>query len=667
MLKKRITLSITLALAFLMATASSINGQQASSEMLTEEFHQTYPLAATGRVSLGNINGSVRVAAWDRNEVKVDAVKKAYRRDRLDEAKIEVRSDAEGIHIETQYPTRSQTFTDGEGRYNNPAIVEYTLTVPRTARIDSIELINGDLDMEALAGDIKASSINGRVSARNLTGVVKLSTINGKLEGAFNQLDAAKPITLSSINGQVTLIIPSDANAEVKASTVHGQITNEFGLPVRRGKYVGRDLAGQIGQGGARIRLGNVNGQISIRHAADGRPLNRATSLLGVVQEDGEDGDEANLHARRVAREAAREAARAKTEVRRAQLEARRTELEARRAELEAQRVQRELERQEQIKRAQVDTSRAATEARQAIAGARARAQINARAAREAERAIQQERARIRTEVERVARETARIDRAEVITTNNLRLIERETKNFNVSGTPNLNLQTFDGAITVRGWDRPQVQLTVSKRAATEQQMRGIRVDTQQNGSAVSIVARFDQNFARREGSVTFNDAMVNLDLYVPRNSTLRLSSGDGRLELEGVSGQMDLSTGDGRIEVREARGQLIAKTGDGPITVANFNGQVEVRTGDGRIMLDGRFEGLTARTEEGSILLSVPADYNAVVETNAASVQSEGLSVTEETNPSRRLKRWKIGSGGRVLTLRTETGRIILRRAAGH
>lgn len=670
MLSKRITLTALLAVTVLLTTASSVISQE-SSEMLREEFHQAYPLAATGRISLENINGSVKVTAWDRSEVKVDAVKKAYRRERLDEAKIEVRSDAEGIHIETIYPNRTQTFTDGEGRYENPATVEYTLTVPRAARIDSIELINGGLDLDGLAGDVKASSINGRVVARSLTGVVRLSTINGKLEAAFNQLDATKPISLSSINGQVLLTIPSDSNAELKASTVHGQITNDFGFPVRRGRHVGRDLAGQLGQGGARIKLGNVNGQVTIRHAADGRPLSRATSLL-TEQEDEKDSDEdgdvdgAKLHARRVAREAVREAARAQAEVRRAQLEARRTQLEVQRVQLEARRVQRQVEQQQTQGAQQAESARAATEVQTAAARARVRAQIDARAAREAQRAVQQEAAQIRAESARLAREAMRASRAEVITETSLRLVERESKTFNISGRPNLNLQTFDGYITVRGWDKQEVQLTVSKRAGTEQQLRGVRVDTNQNGSALSVIASFDPSYTRREGNVTFNNAVVNLDLYVPRNSTLRLSSGDGRLELEGINGQMELITGDGRIEVRDGRGQLIARTGDGPISVTNFDGQVEARTGDGRIVLDGRFQGLAARTGSGSILLSVPADFNAIIETDAESLNNEGLSVTEETGSSRRLKRWKIGSGGKVLTLHTGSGRVVLRRSGG-
>jgi hypothetical protein len=40
----------------------------------TQEFHQTYALAAGGRVALENINGSVHITGWYRNVVKLDAV-----------------------------------------------------------------------------------------------------------------------------------------------------------------------------------------------------------------------------------------------------------------------------------------------------------------------------------------------------------------------------------------------------------------------------------------------------------------------------------------------------------------------------------------------------------------------------------------------------------------
>src|SRR5689334_24082902 len=97
-------------------------------EELREEFHQTYNLSPTGRVSLENINGGVQIKVWDRPAVQVDAVKRAYRKDRLNEAKIDVNATEENIRIKTEYPDRDQTFRSD--RYDNPATVEYTLTVP---------------------------------------------------------------------------------------------------------------------------------------------------------------------------------------------------------------------------------------------------------------------------------------------------------------------------------------------------------------------------------------------------------------------------------------------------------------------------------------------------------------------------------------------------------
>ena len=130
---------------------------------MREEFHQTYPLSATGRVSLENINGGVQIKVWDRAAVQVDAIKKAYRKDRLAEAKIEVNSTEENIRIKTEYPDENQNFRSDQGRYDNPAIVEYTLTVPRKAVLESIELINGSIDIDGVEGNVKASSINGKV------------------------------------------------------------------------------------------------------------------------------------------------------------------------------------------------------------------------------------------------------------------------------------------------------------------------------------------------------------------------------------------------------------------------------------------------------------------------------------------------------------------------
>jgi DUF4097 and DUF4098 domain-containing protein YvlB len=565
------------------------------SEELREEFHQNYPLSLTGRVSLENLNGDVQIKVWDRAAVQVDAVKKAYRKDRLTDAQIEVNSTEENIRIKTEYPDEPQNFRSGQGRYDNPATVDYTLTVPRKAVLESIELVNGSCDIEGVEGNVKASSINGRLNARGLLGEARLSTINGPLNANFNQLDASKAISLGSVNGSVTIVIPSNSNASIKAGTVHGDISNDFALKVKHGEYVGHSMDGQIGTGGPRIKLGNVNGGIKLSHAQDGLPLSPAVPIQG---DDAQDKD-VNVN---VAVDVA-----------------------------------------EKI-RVQVDTERIARQAQRD-----AQRQVDA-AMRESER-----------EIERAQREMVREQartRMAVMTRRHgpedyRKFTAKETRTFPVSGSPRITLNTFDGQVTIRGWDKQEVTYTATKAARDEETLKSISIQSQQQGAAVSITATSDNH---ESGTVDF-------DVYVPRQSTLHVSSGDGALNLEGVKGQITLRSGDGPIEVSNGGGQLQVNTGDGVIRVIKFEGQVDARTGDGAIALDGNFNEVSARTGDGTISLSVPAGSSFTIETNAPDeISNEGFTVAEDIAPSPRVKRWRIGNGGKIFVLKTGDGKILLR-----
>jgi DUF4097 and DUF4098 domain-containing protein YvlB len=250
---------------------------------VTEELHKTYALTADGRVELDNINGAVHISTWDRDEVKVDAVKYADTKERLDEARIEIDSGKDYLSIRTKYRDHNLTFNWGS--HNNPAGVEYTLTVPRTAHLDEIKLINGALDITEVSGEVHASCINGRLEAHNLAGRAELSTINGRLDARFDQLSGSR-VELNSVNGSVELTIPSDSKAEVEASTVSGGIDNDFGLHVNHHRFVGHDLRGELGSGGTHIKLANVNGRIEIHHAQDGRALSPVKDLGGLDKDE---------------------------------------------------------------------------------------------------------------------------------------------------------------------------------------------------------------------------------------------------------------------------------------------------------------------------------------------------------------------------------------------
>jgi DUF4097 and DUF4098 domain-containing protein YvlB len=296
--------------------------------------------------------------------------------------------------------------------------------------------------------------------------------------------------------------------------------------------------------------------------------------------------------------------------------------------------------------RIRVETARARTEQREAQ--------------RKADAAMRQEQREVERAQRDVTREKARVQRINVTRirtsseNSSERFQEKETRTFAVTGSPRVTINTFDGHVTVHGWDKPEVTYTAVKGSHDEESLKNISIQAQQQGEAISIIAETNED----------QNGTVNFDVYVPRQSSLHVSSGDGALNLDGVTGQITLRSGDGPIEVANGGGQLQVNTGDGLIRIIKFDGQVDARTGDGAIALDGNFNSLSARTGDGTISLTVPAGSSFTIETNAPDeISNEGFSVAEDVTPSPRVKRWKIGNGGKVFVLKTGgEGKILLR-----
>jgi hypothetical protein len=228
---------------------------------LEEDFAETFALSPDGRVSLDNVNGRVEIQAWDSAEVKVEYTKKAQSRAGLERMKVRIDASQRSIHVETDYEDSGRGFWRDSG-----GEVEYRLWVPRQARLDAVELVNGDLEIRGVEGDVNASLVNGDLIASGLGGDLELETVNGTIEVTLDRLRPGSDVSLESVNGRVEVVLPAGANADVRAETVHGRIRNDFGLDEKRERYgVGRSLSGTVGSGGARVDLETVNGSIDIR------------------------------------------------------------------------------------------------------------------------------------------------------------------------------------------------------------------------------------------------------------------------------------------------------------------------------------------------------------------------------------------------------------------
>lgn len=241
-----------LAAVVLLAAGAALAGDY------TETFDQTYAVDHGSSVGLENINGDVTIEVWDQAEVRVYAVKSASSPERLDALRIDVDASSRGVFVDTHYPN-SRDFSQADRHGHSE--VEYTLTVPRFAVIDGVELVNGDLLIDGVEGGMDAETVNGSIVVRGAAGEIELETVNGTIE---LELGASinDAISLGSVNGTIEVFMAG--SADVRAETVNGRISNDFGIEVKKGKYVGSSMSGSIGGGGPIIEIETVNGGIKV-------------------------------------------------------------------------------------------------------------------------------------------------------------------------------------------------------------------------------------------------------------------------------------------------------------------------------------------------------------------------------------------------------------------
>lgn len=233
--------------------------QTRASDRQSEEFHQTYSLSPGGEFSLQNVNGSVHITGWDQNQVKVDAVKTAWSGTSLSDVKIEIDSRPDSLHIATKVPHHWL----GDQRWQ----VDYTIMVPRHATIDKVNLVNGGLDIEDVAGQVNASSVNGRIDASGLSGGVRFSAVNGAIKTELENPDVSQPVSLNTVNGSISLTLAAHTNADLHVGTLNGGISCDFPIKINAG-FVGHSLDGRLGRGGSDVHLKTVNGSVSIHRGS---------------------------------------------------------------------------------------------------------------------------------------------------------------------------------------------------------------------------------------------------------------------------------------------------------------------------------------------------------------------------------------------------------------
>jgi DUF4097 and DUF4098 domain-containing protein YvlB len=588
----------------------------------TEKFEQTYPLSRNGNVSVSNVNGSIVVEAWDRDEVRLEATKIADSKETLADVEIKINSTADSFSVETDYKAWKWTDKRNENR-NRKLEVEFRLSVPRAAVLNEIETVNGSVIVSNFTNVTKISAVNGNVTASNLRGTANLSTVNGQVAADFDRVEAGSKISLSTVNGQVNLALPSDVNATVKADSLNGNITNDYGLPVRKGQYVGRDMYGRIGTGEGQIKLSSVNGGLSVTRKNDGRSPNPATNLLPNKKADDDwDGDRGERSRAVRSAQIDREVARAVRDSERATAQSMRDAQKA---------IESTGPTLQQIKIDEV---------------------INLEKMK-----IHLDKSKIQQKIKEdlMDQQAAMARLSQAVWYQQAPTIEKKRNTFTMKGIPMVSIEAKGCAVSVRGWDKSDVQYVVTEVAGR----RGKPVLMTETHDNSSVTLKITNNADPHQlPGFQNNPERVRVEVFVPRKSNLKIVT-DGEIRLDGVSGEIELKGDDEAINIRDVDGNLNLSADEAQVRVIGFRGDLVSQTACGDVFLEGDFHKLTAKATDGTVTLTLPGDTNATVTSNTE-VESEGVEVVREDDHT-----WRVGKGGSRFNFDFNEGKLIVRSIA--
>ena len=193
--------------------------------IVEQTFEQTYSVEPNARLSVKNLDGSIRVYGADTHEVKVQAIKKAYGRERLEKIVVNVAAHPNSVSIDTLYPPKPKL-----GLADRSGTVDYTIVVPQTCAIPRLELSSGEILIEGMrGGEVNASLLNGRLFDHNCFGKHQLFVANGNMDVAYEWWEEfAFSVDAKIVNGNIRAFIPSEAAFHLVASTVDGNISSDF-------------------------------------------------------------------------------------------------------------------------------------------------------------------------------------------------------------------------------------------------------------------------------------------------------------------------------------------------------------------------------------------------------------------------------------------------------
>lgn len=177
----------------------------------------------TVKISLGR--GELKVQGTDTAEVTVKTEMQANSNRRTKDG-LRVISASSGFSLTEK--DNVVTVDAAASEWGRSGSSDFRLTVPRNTTIIVQNAWGGDITCTGISGDIEINSMRGEVRLDDVAGGVVVSTMSGEIKATIRELREGKPLSFTTMNGEVVLRLPENAKANVRLRTQNGSVLTDF-------------------------------------------------------------------------------------------------------------------------------------------------------------------------------------------------------------------------------------------------------------------------------------------------------------------------------------------------------------------------------------------------------------------------------------------------------
>jgi hypothetical protein len=237
-----------------------------------------------GRLTVSLMQGKIFVKGHNANNVVVETASKEDDDDDGDRGGKRaglrrIRNIAGGLTIEEE---------NNEMRISTQMHHDTALSISVPVRTSlKLTLMNGEnITVEGVEGDLEVNNMNGDIYLTNVAGTGIIHSANGEVKAHFTRV-TGKPMSFTTMNGDVDVALPNDIKATVRLDSGHGDIYTDFSIEMmpttmnqtvednrsKGGKYrikMEKAMVGKINGGGVEYTLKTLNGDIHLRRSQGG-------------------------------------------------------------------------------------------------------------------------------------------------------------------------------------------------------------------------------------------------------------------------------------------------------------------------------------------------------------------------------------------------------------